>query len=64
MATVTSHAPWANFVQMTIRVTRPVAVAPIALIAARPRQPVDLVRLQYWTIPACESVNAVKTPTT
>ncbi len=63
IATVTSHAPSANFVQMTTSVTRPVAVAPMPLTSGRQVNR-RCVRSQYRTIPACESVNAVKTPMT
>ena len=44
--------------------TRPVAEAPTAFTAARTCQPLLRVRRQYRTIPACDSVNAVKTPIT
>ena len=61
---MTSHAPCANFVQMTIAVTSPVADAATALIRRRWRQPGSRVRHQYRTIPDCDKVNAVKTPIT
>ena len=44
--------------------TTKVAVAPTPFTIARQRQPGPCVRSQYRTIPACESVNAVNTPTT
>ena len=46
MATVTSQAPSANFVQMTTTVTIPVADAPTTLITMRHVQPVSRVRSQ------------------
>src|SRR5437764_1964718 len=64
IATITSHAPSANFVQMTTRSATPVAVAPTALTASLCRQPGSRLRSQYRTIPDCDSVKAVNTPIT
>ncbi len=61
---MTSHAPSANFVQITISVTIPVVAAPVAFSSARRRQRGTLVRNQRRTIPVCEIVKAVKTPIT
>ena len=44
--------------------TTPVATAPSPLTSARRRHPGPRRRCQYRTIPACESVKAVKTPIT
>ena len=63
-AIVTIHAPSANFAWITSSVTSPVVAAPRPLIAARRRQPGSFARRQCCTIPACESVKAVKTPIT
>ena len=61
---MTSQAPSPNFVQITITVTSPVADAPTVFTSARPRHPGPRTRRQYFTMPACESVKAVKTPIT
>ena len=54
-----------NFVWMTSSVTRPVAAAPRPFTTARhAASPAPRIRRQWRTIPACESVNAVKTPIT
>ena len=45
-------------------VTTPVAIAPMPFTAWRQPNRRRSVRHQYRTIPACESVNAVKTPMT
>ena len=64
IATVTSQAPCANFVQMTITLTTPVAAAPRPFTAMLLRQRPVRVRSQWRTIPAWDSVKAVKTPIT
>jgi hypothetical protein len=64
MATVTIHAPCVNLAWMTSTATSPVAIAPAPLTAARRCQPGSRRSAQYRTIPACESVNATKTPIT
>ena len=64
IAMITIHAPARNFVAITINATTKVAVAPMAFSAALQRHPGLLVRSQWRTIPACASVNAVKTPIT
>ncbi len=49
---------------MTRRATIVVATAPAPLMTADFCQPGVLVRIQYRTIPLCESVKAVNTPIT
>jgi hypothetical protein len=61
---ITIHAPARNFVAITITVTTPVVAAPTPFSTALQRHPGRRVRSQYRTIPACASVNAVKTPIT
>ena len=64
IAVITIHAPRANFVIVTMTRTTPVVPAPIPLmIALRSHRP-SRNRIQRRTIPACDSVNAVNTPTT
>ena len=46
IATITSHAPSVNFVQMTITVTIPVAVAPTVFTTIRCDHPGSRVRSQ------------------
>ena len=70
MAAMTIQAPWMNFVCITTIRTRPVARAPIALMIALRRHPFACVpprsrtRCQCRTIPDCDSVKLVNTPTT
>ncbi len=63
-AIATIQAPSVNFAWITSNVTSPVVIAPRPFTATRRRQRGSLRRRQYWTIPACDSVNAVKTPIT
>ena len=53
-----------NFVQITMQATTNVVADPTAFVSALRRQPGHRVRSQYRTMPACASVNAVKTPIT
>ena len=64
IATITIHAPFANFVIVTTTSTTPVVTAPMPLMIALRCQLASFVRSQRRTMPACESVNAVNTPTT
>ena len=64
MATMTIQAPSANFVAMTTAVTTKVATAPTPFMSARAFQLRPRVLCQWRTMPACASVNAVKTPIT
>ena len=64
------QAPWTNFVRAVTTSTRPVAIAPTPLIDDRdgaspvaPRSPFRRSRSQWRTMPVCDSVNAVNTPT-
>ncbi len=58
-----THAPLVNLVIATMSVTMPVAVAPTALITV-PRFHAGSRSLRWWiTMPACDSVNDVNTPT-
>ena len=62
---MTSQAPSANFVQTTITVTTPGRRRADAVDERlRRASAASATRSQYRTIPACESVNAVKTPIT
>ena len=63
MTITMSHAPRANFATAKMSVTIPVATAPIPLIVMLRRQPASRPRHQWRTMPACESVIDVKTPT-
>ena len=63
MTSTTIQAPCANFVTAITTVTIAVAVAPTPLIAIRHRQPLERSRSQCRTMPDCESVNEMKTPT-
>gem|GEM_PF-235233 len=58
----TIHAPSWNFVTATTIVTTPVTTAPIALMTAENLHPRPRSRSQWRTSPACDSVNAMKTP--
>ena len=60
----TIQAPSTNLAWITSRVTIPVAVAPRPFMTALLRQPGSLSRSQRRTMPAWESVKAVKTPRT
>ena len=70
MATIESHAPWLNFVDVTTTSTTPVVIAPIALITIERRHPgcasapLCFSLSQCRTMPVCDSVNDVNTPTT
>lgn len=70
MARIESQAPWMNFVAVITMRTTNVVTAPIALITIERRHPgwalgpLCFSRSQCRTIPVCESVNEVKTPTT
>ena len=61
--TTTSHAPSANFAAAKMSVTIAVAMAPTPLIARLRRQPGSRVRRQWTTMPSCDSVIDVNTPT-
>ena len=65
IAAITTFAPFWNFVIVTMTSTTPVVNAPMPLMtaAAPPPRPLHT-RNQRRTMPACESVNAVNTPTT
>ena len=58
-----SQAPLVNLETPTTSRTIPVAMAPTALITSDPRQPDS--RSVRWclTMPTCDSVNEVNTPT-
>ena len=58
-----THAPPVNFVIATIRVTMPVATAPTALITMLRFHAGSRSRRWWITIPVCDSVNDVNTPT-
>ena len=64
IAAMTIHAPLANFVIVTTTSTIPVVTAPMPLITALRCQLPSRVRSHRLTMPACERVNAVNTPTT
>ncbi len=63
MRTTGIHAPIVNLDTTTTVRTMPVAIAPIALTASLRRHRGS--RSVWWctTMPVCESVNPVKTPT-
>ena len=63
ITSTTIHAPWVNFVAPMTTVTMPVATAPVPLMIARCRQPGRRSRIQWRTMPDCDSVNEMKTPT-
>src|SRR5664280_2275477 len=59
----TIHAPLKNFSYATTRKTTPVRMAPNPLTRLRHAQP-ELLSLRQWmTMPACDSVKQMKTPT-
>ena len=62
MTARTSHAPRRNFVTATTSVTTAVTTAPMALMLAENCQPDVRSRSQWRTRPACDRVNAMKTP--
>jgi hypothetical protein len=64
MAVMTIQAPPRNLVTATMTSTTPVATAPIPLMMALRRQPGSFVRSHRRTMPDCDNVNAVNTPTT
>ena len=65
IATTTIHAPFANFVIVTMTKTTPVVAAPTPLMMARASPSRSAVLLNHRrTMPVCESVKAVNTPTT
>src|SRR5436309_1184624 len=70
IAAMTIHAPCLNFVYVTTTSTTNVAVAPIPLMTMERRQPraaLGPLRFSFSqcrTIPVCDSVNDVNTPTT
>ena len=65
----TTHTPCQKRVATTMATTRPVAAAPTALTTWLRRQCPPAfpsrtpMRRQYTTMPACDRVNAVNTPT-
>ena len=61
-STITTHAPWVNFVIPMTTSTMPVAIAPRPLISRPSRQCGSLIRRCRLAMPACDSVNEVKTP--
>ena len=63
MSTITAQAPSRNFVAARTTSTIPVTTAPKALMVALRCQPGVFKRRHRWTIPSCESVNEVNTPT-
>ena len=62
-STITSQAPWVNLVTPMISVTMPVITAPTPLMTAERRHPRSRSRRQCTTMPACERVKLVNTPT-
>ena len=70
MIRIDNHAPSLNFDRITTTSTRPVVTAPTMLIAIERRQcfgasaPFRDSRSQRRTIPVCDSVKDVNTPTT
>ena len=52
-----------NFTEVTTTAMMPVSTQPTALIVRRRRQPWLLVRSQWRTMPACEIVKSMNTPT-
>ena len=62
MSSRTIHAPSSVFVTATMTRTMPVTIAPNPLIAALDFQPSVFFWRQWITIPACDSVNEMKTP--
>ena len=63
ISTITTHAPWVNLVMASTIVATPVATAPVRLIASALRHPLHFESSQCQTIPACERVKEMKTPT-
>ena len=59
----TTNAPPENFSVTTMPRTTNVSSAPNALIAIRYHQPGARVRIQWRTIPVCDSVKQTNTPT-
>jgi len=59
----TIHAPWVNFVAAMTSVTMPVVTAPTPLMTSRWRQPGSRRYHHRRTIPDCDSVKEMKTPT-
>ena len=59
----TRKAPSTNFTDVTTTAITPVSTAPTALIASRYRQPGSRVRSQWRTMPVCEIVKSMNTPT-
>ncbi|OGL04311.1 MAG: hypothetical protein A3I03_05745 [Candidatus Rokubacteria bacterium RIFCSPLOWO2_02_FULL_68_19] len=59
----TIHAPWVNLLTAITRATAPVTVAPMPLTARRRCHPGPRCASQWRTMPACDSVNEMKTPT-
>ena len=64
IATTTTFAPFWNFVAVTITRTTPVVNAPMPLMIALRFHPGPFTRNHRRTMPVCDSVNAVNTPTT
>jgi hypothetical protein len=64
MATITIHAPPVNFEMDTTISTTNVVNAPTPLMAMPRRQLGSLTRRWCSTMPVCDSVNEVNTPTT
>ena len=60
---ITSHAPSANLVTAMTIVTMAVATEPTPLITAERSQPGSRSLRQWTTMPACERVKLVNTPT-
>jgi hypothetical protein len=58
-----TQAPSVNLDTTTTRATTPVATAPTALITRLDRQRGSFIRRWCTTMPDCESVKPVKTPT-
>ena len=65
MAIITIQAPCGSLVMTMTTDTTAVAVAPTPFITARQRQPLSTSfrRNQWTTMPACEMVKLVNTPT-
>ena len=59
----TSQAPSTNLVMAITIVTMPVATAPRPLMTAERCQPASRSLRQWRTMPACDSVKLVNTPT-
>ena len=70
MISIESHAPSANFEMITTTSTTAVVIAPMRLITIERRHPrmapapLRPSTTQCLTIPVCDSVNDVNTPTT